>query len=181
MTHAGRGARSAFSLVELVVVLAIMTVAMAMFAQTMASSARLDPVAVETATAADAARTMFEKMRNHPFSERFALYNADPADDPGGANTAPGDHFNVPGLAPLGVEGIVGAINFPAFKGQLREDVLDADLGMPRDLNGDGIIDSADHAADCLILPVKIRLEWASKTGNNGKRSFSLFTMFPKQ
>lgn len=174
-------ARSAFSLVELVVVLAIMTVAMAMFAQTIASSARLDPVAVESATAAEAARSTLEKMRNHPFAERFALYNDDPDDDPGGPGSAPGSRFNVPGLMPLAVDGFVGQIIFPTFKNQLREDVDDDNLGMPRDLSGDGVIDAADHAQDCLILPVKIRLDWTSKTGSGGKRTFSMFTMFPKQ
>jgi len=56
----------------------------------------------------------------------------------------------------------------------LREDVVLPKLGMPRDLNGDSMIDNVDHARDYFILPVHIRIEWI---GSNGPRSFDLFTM----
>lgn len=57
---------------------------------------------------------------------------------------------------------------------QLREDFEDEELGLPRDLNGDNILDDLDHADDYLILPVRIRLEWQ---GVAGTRRFELFTM----
>ena len=41
----------------------------------------------------------------------------------------------------------------------LREDVAG------RDLNGDGEIDSENHADDYRILPVKVRVEWTSGRG----------------
>jgi hypothetical protein len=37
---------------------------------------------------------------------------------------------------------------------------------MPRDLNGDGVIDALNHADDYLILPVTLRLEWRGAAGN---------------
>jgi hypothetical protein len=107
------------------IVLAIMMVAMSMFAHTMTSAARLDPVANETAIAAEAARTTLEHMRSVPFLERFPRYNADPSDDPGGAGTAPGNHFNVPGLTPLPANKFVGEITFPSRGAEVREDVVD--------------------------------------------------------
>ena len=50
-------------------------------------------------------------------------------------------------------------------------------LGMPRDLNNDGIVDAQDHAHDCILLPVKVRLEWKSKCGRHGKRSLEIYSM----
>lgn len=164
-------------MVEIVVVLAIMAVAMSMFAQTIASSVRLNPMASETAAAAEGARTQFEKMHNQAFAKVFALYNDDRADDPDGAGTAPGSHFAVERLSPVEANGWVGTILFPTKGAGLREDVVDDELGLPRDLNGDGIVDNLDHAGDCIILPVEIRIEWASRSGKNGKRSLTLHTM----
>jgi hypothetical protein len=70
--------------------------------------------------------------------------------------------------------GSVGEIVFPTIGTQLREDVVDPELGMPRDLNGDGIIDSADHAGDYKLLPVLLRLHWK---GVGVKRSVVVRTL----
>jgi hypothetical protein len=48
---------------------------------------------------------------------------------------------------------------------QVREDLQEPALGMPRDLNGDGIPDALDHSADMQILPVLVRLRWRGPTG----------------
>jgi hypothetical protein len=56
---------------------------------------------------------------------------------------------------------------------ELREDLVDASLGMPRDLDGDNVIDDQDHALDYLILPVRIELEWLS---SSGVRRFTITT-----
>ena len=60
---------------------------------------------------------------------------------------------------------------------QLREDSVHPRLGMPRDLNGDSIIDDEDHSDDYFILPVQIRIEWE---GLNCPRSFDLYTMLTR-
>lgn len=57
---------------------------------------------------------------------------------------------------------------------QLREDFVDAELGMPRDLSGDSIVDDEDHSADYLILPIRIRMRWE---GIYGDRTLDLYTM----
>lgn len=44
---------------------------------------------------------------------------------------------------------------------ELREDTVDPNLGMPRDLNGDGVIDGLNHASDYVILPVRIEVKWS--------------------
>jgi type II secretory pathway pseudopilin PulG len=172
--------RCAFSLVEVAVMIAILSVAVTLFGQSMLASARLDPVSEETRLAAEAARIELEDMRALPFERIFRSYNEDPADDPAGAASAPGAWFPVAGLkAPAGAPG-VGHVIFPTVGGALHESVADEMLGMPHDLNGDGIIDANDHSADAIILPVRIQLEWASKSGRQGKRRLLFYDMFAR-
>jgi hypothetical protein len=85
---------------------------------------------------------------------------------------APGPDFAVPGLDPLAddLDGRVGKIVLPELDTgsgvELREDLDMPELGMPRDLNGDGIVDSADHSGDYRVLPVLLRLDWSGRSGN---------------
>ena len=60
--------------------------------------------------------------------------------------------------------------NFNYF---LREDYVDARMGMPRDLNGDSLIDDLDHGEDYIVLPVHIEIQWA---GQFGPRMFELYS-----
>lgn len=158
--------------------IAILTVSVAMFAQTISASARLDPVANETMLAAEGARLKLEDMKSEDLVELFARYNSDPTDDPAGPGTAPGNTFTIEGLSPATVGGVVGRIDFPVIGTQLREDVTDTGLGMPRDLDGDGTVDAGDHANDYIVLPIRVRVEWASKCGKGGKRWMETFAMF---
>jgi type II secretory pathway pseudopilin PulG len=170
--------RRGFSIVEMVVVFAIVTVAISMFARTLASSKKLDPMATETTIAASAARTMIERMKNNPFEHVFPLYNRVPSDDPGGVGTGPGAEFDVPGLTPITPGAKCGTIIFPGDRPNLREDVEDAMLGMPRDLNADGVIDNLDHSGDCMLIPVRVRVEWIMHGSKDTHRSFEMYTMF---
>jgi type II secretory pathway pseudopilin PulG len=170
--------RAAFSILEVAVTLTIVTVSLAMFAQTMASSKKLDPIASETAVAASSARTVLEEMKNQDFKKLFALYNADPTDDPSGPGTAPGATFAVPELTPLVPGGRAGTISFPVANGRLREDVVDGPLGMPRDLDADGNVDGTDHANDYVLLPIRIRIDWIAKGTKSMQRKFEIFTMY---
>jgi type II secretory pathway pseudopilin PulG len=176
---AGRG----FAFAELVVVMAVMLVAISIFSSTVVSTARQRSINRENAIAADAARTAIELMRNEDFSEVYARFNPDPLDDPEGAGTAPGQRFAVPGLnlIPGTPAGMAGRIELPvvAVPGiggpyALREDFVDAEMGMPRDLSGDSVIDAADHEDDYRLLPVRVTVEWQGVTG---QRRFQLFAL----
>jgi type II secretory pathway pseudopilin PulG len=157
--------RAGFSIVEVMLVLTVLTVGIGMFAGTLGSVMGLGPSLRESALAIEAARAVIESMRARPFDQVYALYNADPADDPLGPGTAPGAAFAMPGLSavPGDADGLVGLIVFPEVGGELREDSADADLGMPRDLDLDGAVDGVDHAADYRVLPVLVRVEWRGK------------------
>ncbi len=177
---AARPRRAGFSLVEAILVMAIVSVAATMYAQTVASSARLDPIAADTATAADGARVAIENLRAFPVDQVVALFDADPANDPDGPGTAPGSRFAVPGLAPVAMGQFVGRYEFPMVDGRLAEDVDDEMLGFPRDLNADNQVDALDHRDDWVVLPVRVRLEWMPRGGSTASRTFELYTMLAR-
>ncbi len=128
-----------------------------------------------------AAERVVNELRWANFEDVYALDNEDAFDDPLGVATAPGNKIHVRGLCPGPAETAepVGRILFPAMFDfdagvQLREDVLDPLLGMPRDLNGDGRVDHRDHADDYALLPVRVRFEW---TGAAGPSVFEVETL----
>jgi prepilin-type N-terminal cleavage/methylation domain-containing protein len=175
--HADRR-RAGFTFIELAVVLVILLVALLIFSSTVTGMAKQRTVNRETSLAVAAARNQLETLRAQDFGEVYALFNADPLDDPGGANTAPGAFFSVPGLdatadAPGGMQGEVVLPSFedPVAGWQLREDVENRALGLPRDLSGDNKVDDQDHSNGYFILPVQIRVRWA---GPNGVREYQM-------
>jgi len=160
------------TLIELVLVLGILAMAFGMLTSTLVANSRQRSVNRESAIAADGARDLFEQILNEDHEDVYALFNADPADDPGGVGTAPGHRFAFEGLAPVATapDGMVAEIIMPALspiqgEWELREDFVDGDLGMPRDLNGDSIIDDLNHADDYLLLPVRLEIEWQGRYG----------------
>jgi len=198
--------QAGLTVVEVVVALSVLVVAVSIFCQMLVSTTRMRTMNRESLLAADAARVALERLRNVPFEQAWRLYNENPADDPGGAGTGPGQRFAVDGLdavdgAPAGmvgryvfptrvIEGLqgtgIGGVQLGGGKAaqsgssggsgaattyELREDLQEASLGLPRDLNGDNLIDDEDHALDYLVLPVRIELEWRSASG---QRRFSI-------
>lgn len=200
-SSAGARVRAGLSILEVLVTLSILVVAGSLFCQMLVSGRRIRLVNHEKTLAADAVRVVLEEMRNRPFLEVYRAYNEDPADDPGGTGTGPGATFDVEGLVAPDGAAAVGRILFPTravqvqtgssggggkiggmggglggatvTQYQLREDVEDARLGMPRDLTGDNKIDAADHSAAYLLLPVCVRVEWRS---GSSQRSFEIVT-----
>jgi len=144
----------------------VLSIAATAFAQSMVAGLRLSDAMRQRGIALEGARRRIEELQDANFAQVFALYDANPANDPGGAGTAPGANFTVDGLTPLAndADGMVGSITFPVSGTQLRENVTLRSLGMPHDLNGDGPVDAADHAADYQILPVLVRVSWRGPT-----------------
>ncbi len=159
--------RAGFTIIELAIAIAVLVIAAGALTTSFVATTSLGRMSRAQALAADAAQSAMEAMRGENFSEIFARFNADPGDDPV-FGASPGNTFTVRGLDPQAADpdGIVGLILMPVNGLQLREDVVDAALGMPRDLNDDALIDALDHAGNYTMLPVRVRVEWTGSAGD---------------
>jgi len=162
------------TLVEVMVALMVMTAAGQILVTTLSASFGYRVTKEQRGMAVEGAINMVEEMHATPFYDVFAAFNANPDDDPEGPGTARGASFDIPGLAPVPGQASVGRIELPERDGKLVESLLDENLGMPRDLDGDLRVDSVDHSDDYLILPVLVTVEWQGKTG---PRRYRLATM----
>ncbi|HEX6882090.1 MAG TPA: hypothetical protein VF530_01855 [Planctomycetota bacterium] len=163
-TGKGSGPRRGSSLVELLVAVAALLVGLLAFTRALTESLALGRTNRQTALATAAAQGAIERLQAADLARAFALYNEEPDDDPDGSGSAPGPRFAAAGLVALaGDGGLHGTITFPVEKGSpgvLREDLADAALRTPLDLNLDGAVDDADHSADYRLLPVRVRIAW---------------------
>ena len=81
----GRRARAGFTIIELMLVIAVLMVALLLLSQSLGAAMRLTNTNRETALAADGAQEMLEILQGaEEFSQLFALCNARIDDDPGG-------------------------------------------------------------------------------------------------
>jgi type II secretory pathway pseudopilin PulG len=160
---AGRRVRSGITLLDVTIAAALLAIAITSLMSLILSSVRLGRVNRETALANQAARRMIEQIQAVGFANIFATFSANP-------------DFAVSGLDPQrgDADGMPGRISFPTVGGELREDVVDEGLDMPRDLDGDDAVDGADHAGDYVVLPVRVRVEWR---GVSGDRAVELTTL----
>ena len=179
--------RAGFTFVELSVTMIVLLVALLIFSSTISGLSKQRAVNRESGLALEAARDVLEAMRATDFAEVFARYNSDPTDDPDGAGTAPGNRFAVADLraAPDAPDDLQGEVFFPTSEDplgglELREDVENAELGLPRDLSGDSIIDGQDHADDYFILPVRVVVRWTGKSGTREYRISSQICRYKK-
>ena len=156
-------ARRGTTLLDVTIAAAVLAIAITSLMSLIVSSITLSRVNHETSIAHEAARRAIEEIQGTEFADIVAVWTANP-------------DFDVRGLTPQAADadGMVGAISFPMVAGQLREDVVDAGLGMPRDLDGDGAVDAADHSDDYAVLPVRVRLSWR---GVSGDRAVDLTTI----
>ena len=171
------------SLLEVVIAGPIVAIALGMFVQMLGAGVNLRSVVREEWIASAAAQDAVERMRNEEFRDVARLFNMDPLDDPGGPGTGPGPRFFVRGLQQTvpGADGLVGEILLPITNAGtevapdcvVREDLVNDDLGTPRDLNGDCVVDGLNHNDDYTLMPVIVRLRWQ---GKHGARQFELYT-----
>jgi type II secretory pathway pseudopilin PulG len=158
------------TLLEITIAITILIVGVVGSMQTMILLERSAERAREIDRATQAARQVLERIQAEAFPEAFRRYNDDPSDDPG-VGLAPGKNFAVQGLSARqdDPDGMPGEVIFPTPPGQptvLREDIVDPKLGMPRDLNGDGVIDGTTNCATTYtILPVRVRVRWVGPSG----------------
>ena len=160
---------SGFTLLEVMIALVALTLSLQYFTQSFSSMARLEPAASDHATAVLATRDVLERVRGTPFVDVFAEFGPDATTGrPWNASAA---DLGLTGAVPEGLRTIV---RLPTMGPLLREDIAAPRLGMPRDLNADGVIDALDHSGDYLVLPVRVISIWV-ETGL--LRSYEITTL----
>lgn len=158
--------RGGFTLVEVMVAFVLLSVAMMGFSRSVVSSMMAANTDRDVRRATEASRGIMERLSGATFGDVFELYNGNPLDDIDGIGSAPGMRFDVRGLTAQDddADGQVGEVLLPFIEiggiWQVREDLDLPELGLPRDLSGDGIIDNLDHSGDYVLLPARIRIEW---------------------
>jgi hypothetical protein len=149
--HAQRG----LALVEITLALLVIAVATLGSVSWTLSGMNLDTENQEHAEARAALRGVLEGMQALPFDQLYVRFNDNPADDPDGAGTAPGNHFlllrdqGTDLLKPLvkGVLGTVGSLlggssgtsgtsSATSADTPVRHQVLAIDVEMPVDADG---------------------------------------------
>lgn len=153
--------QAGFSQLELLFAIAVLMVAALSFSSAMVTSMHLADSTREHTLASEAARRVLEEMQDAEFDDLLALYDDDPTNDPGGV-VVPGSRFAVSGLTPAvdDADGFVGSVEFPLSEGKLLERAELPEFGLPRDLDGSGTLDDADHSTGYALLPVRISVRW---------------------
>lgn len=161
----GRGA-AGFTLVEIGLAMTILLVAlMAMGASTVRMSS-LRRQNRERAIAQNAIRTISEQI--HATSDRIRREGGVWSTDMIAALSAGGEigeTFDIEGLNAQQGLAAVGA--FQVFVDETQSDAdIGFELGMPRDLDGDGSADNADVSDTARILPIVVRANWNGVSGD---------------
>ena len=157
-----------FTLLEVLIAISVLAVAVGLTGSTIVSISNYAQVAKENSLARAALSTQLQILQSYPFADVFRDFNESDADDT--SVDAPGPGFDVLGLNPVqgDPDGRVGRFELPTPATDptvLREDLMLPDLGMPADLNADGLFDDQDHSGDYRMLPMRIILEWDGRMG----------------
>lgn len=163
-------AAAGMTLIEIIIGLGVLVIAIIGIMSALVAASRVDQATAEQNRALSACKSILEQMKQTTYNEIWRRFNSNPADDPGGAGTAPGCNFAVPGLVaqPGDADGMPGQIFFPESGfGNLSETAVDARLGMPvaKDLNGDGDALDVNVNATYMILPVRVVVDWKGISG----------------
>jgi len=166
--RAARRGRAGFGLVDICVALVILAGSLGILVGTVVSGIRMSRSDEDLAQANQALRMTLARFNALTPQQVFAICNTDQSDDLDGYTSA--DYL---GVAPHTLTDRHGAalsiaITFPTADGApgvVREDLDLPALGLPRDLNADGVIDSNDHSGDFVLLPVALTLDWESSAG----------------
>ena len=159
-----RNAERGFTLIEVIVAGVIITLAAALLVASLQYCMRASQTAREKTAALNGARAMVERLRGTPARHIYSAYG------PGGTD---GPDFDVEGLraADGDADGRCGKMTF------YDDESADApEVGLPRDLNGDGDTDDsgADVTDNYRLVPVKITVSWRGVAGNKSTMLYAV-------
>jgi type II secretory pathway pseudopilin PulG len=146
-----------WTMVELVIAMALLTIGVVSFIVALTYSLRLAAAGHQKDIAMNAARQVIEQMRTYTISNAFATYNSNPDFNVEGLNILPGD-----------TDGKAGKVIFPADSGNLVESQTSELMGMDNDLDLDGNGGNSDtvNPGNAIMLPVVVRIEWQGIAGD---------------
>lgn len=165
-TRGVRPARGGFTLLEVAFTLGILVVAIASSSATTISLSALRRANRERSVAHNAAAALAERIHAiaHAKIGLPGAWARNVVEVVCPAGTV-GTSFDVPELEPQDGLAHVGSVVFVAD--ETRTDAsLGVQLGLPRDLDGDGTADKLDAIATARLLPVVIELKWKGIRGN---------------
>lgn len=79
-------------------------------------------------------------------------------------NQTGGTTFNVNGLDPWEGDVTVGSL-WVVTDETITDTELGVEMGMPRDLDGDGVVGNKDVSTNATLLPVIVRMRWSGEAG----------------
>lgn len=161
-----RQKRSGFTMIELAIAMAILMIGLVSASAATMRMHHLRKQNRERIVAQNAARSIAERVH----AQSYGL-SSDPSNWAENLcavfsfNGVIGDSFPVKLLTPSDSEkAMPGTIQIVTDESVTDED-LGVELGMPRDLNGDGDETDTDVSSDARLLPVIIRIEWRGQGG----------------
>ncbi|MBI5361348.1 MAG: prepilin-type N-terminal cleavage/methylation domain-containing protein [Planctomycetes bacterium] len=164
---------SGFSLLELLATIAVMAITSMGVTSVILTCTDLDMTSYQTGVAMDKANEIMEMVRKTDFTSLISTYGA--------TLTTEGvwvSGFDVPNLEvrATDLDGMAGKVLIVVNETLYTEETFT--LGFPRDLNGDGMATSLDVTASYKILPVIVKVEWATKFGD---REYDLRTLIARR
>jgi type II secretory pathway pseudopilin PulG len=159
-------ARAGFSLLETMVGIAVLMIGLLAMTSTSVVVHSLGESDKSRRLATNALRAVIEEVNALSYaSTQSELGWAAVMTDAYGTDGQPGATFAVRGLDPWPGLAQVGSVWIVTDE-QLTDRQLGAELGMPRDLDGDGLASSTDVSGSATVLPVVVRLRWTGEAGD---------------
>lgn len=164
--RSGGGSRAGFTLVEIGLAMTVLVVAlMAMSASTLQTHS-LRRQNRERAVAQNAVRQISEQI--HSIADRIRREETNWSQElvaELSAGGGLGNTFAIEGLTASPGEVSVGTITM--FLDETASDAdLNVELGMPRDLDGDGAVSNSDVTGTATILPILVTARWTGVSGD---------------
>jgi hypothetical protein len=171
--RASSPSRSGFSLLDVCFSMALLVVALGVLIGSTFRALELDQANASLALANQALRGLCEEMQAMPIDEVLDSYFVE-EDEQEETRATKLARLTLRDPLLVGPDGVapVARARFPLEDGgrALREDLEAPELGLPRDLDGDGEIDGEDHRDDFRVLPVLLELDWVGPAGPQSVR-----------
>ena len=149
------------SLLELLATVAVMAITSMGVTSVIMTCTNLDMTSYQTGVAMDKANEIMEQIRKADFSSLITAY---------GSNLTPEgvwvSGFDVPNLEvrSTDLDGMAGKVLIVVNETLYTEETFT--LGFPRDLDGDAMATNTNVTVGYKILPVIVKVEWATKFGD---------------